>query len=66
MTAPSLPAYPTAHGWRVWCCYCDRWHQHGAQPGHRAAHCFVVSSPYRQTGYILRLAEGPLLRSGMA
>ena len=53
---PVLPAYPTEHGWRVWCRYCHRWHQHGAQPGHRVAHCHVTTSPYRSTGYILKPA----------
>ena len=56
--APVLPAHPTEHGdWRVWCVYCDRWHQHGAVPGHRAAHCHVTTSPYLRTGYVLELAE---------
>lgn len=59
METPTLPAYATLGGsWRVWCRYCSRWHQHGAQPGHRAAHCRVEHSPYRRTGYILRLDEG--------
>ena len=53
---PTLPACPTEHGWRVWCCYCKRWHQHGAQPGHRVAHCHVATSPYKATGYVLELA----------
>jgi hypothetical protein len=57
ISPPVLPAYPTPHGWKVWCNYCRRWHQHGAQPGHRVAHCRVPSSPYRTTGYILKLAE---------
>ena len=55
-TPPTLPAYETVHGWRVWCAYCKRWHYHAGEPGHRAAHCHVATSPYRQTGYILELA----------
>ena len=56
-TAPVLPAYPTSHGLRVWCVHCHRWHQHGQGGGHRVAHCTIVSSPYRLTGYVLALAE---------
>jgi len=51
-------------GWRTWCRYCKVWHHHGAGPGHRVAHCFDhdrggkrIQSPYRQTGYILVLAD---------
>jgi hypothetical protein len=55
---PVLLAYPTERGnWRVWCSHCNRWHLHGAEPGHRAAHCIVPGSPYRPGGYILKLAE---------
>ena len=55
-TPPTLSAYETAHGRRVWCAYCKRWHYHAAEPGHRAAHCHVVTSPYRATGYTLEPA----------
>lgn len=43
----------------VWCQYCLRWHWHGAGnapgdgDGHRSAHCYVQTSPYRQGGYSL-------------
>jgi hypothetical protein len=56
---PVLPALP-AHGGcclRVWCCHCKCWHQHGAGPGHRVAHCHTEASPYHETGYILAPAE---------
>jgi len=56
LDTPVLPTYPTEHGWRVWCCYCRRSHRHGAKAGHRAAHCYVATSPYRHTSYILELA----------
>jgi hypothetical protein len=56
--------------WSFFCPYCQRRHYHGAAPGHRAAHCsprielnaqgdpIITSepSPYKVTGYILRLA----------
>jgi hypothetical protein len=53
--APVLPAYPTAHGWRVWCVHCNRRYQHCPVPGHWAAHCRVATSPYKATGYVLEL-----------
>jgi|KBSMisStaDraftv2_1062788.scaffolds.fasta_scaffold101984_2 hypothetical protein len=36
-----LPAFETAGGsqWAVYCPACRRWHFHGAEPGHRIAHC---------------------------
>ncbi len=39
--------------WKVWCVHCQRWHVHGAGPGHRVAHCHDSRSPYYDTGYIL-------------
>src|SRR5687768_17076675 len=43
LNAPTLSAYELIVGgmkfWRVWCCHCDRWHDHGAGNGHRIAHC---------------------------
>ncbi|MEI6448539.1 MAG: hypothetical protein WCP98_01145 [Actinomycetes bacterium] len=60
---PRLPAYLVNNGTqlRVWCCWCDQWHHHGAGAkddpeypllGSRAAHC-GTASPYRRTGYVL-------------
>jgi hypothetical protein len=42
--------------WRFWCPFCKKWHYHGAEPGHRVAHC-GSDSPFRETGYILRLKK---------
>lgn len=44
-----------------YCQYCGHKHVHGFVPGynnwHRIAHC-TGDSPYRETGYFLRLAKG--------
>lgn len=65
--AARLPAYREQAGeWgrergevdvlRVWCGWCDRWHQHGMPPGHRSAHCNPRDgSPYERLGYELVL-----------
>lgn len=51
--APLLQAELTDGGlWRVWCKYCERYHHHGPQPGHRLAHC-APATPYTVTGYTL-------------
>ena len=49
---------------RVWCPFCARWHCHGWPPGskrraatHRAAHCFSDDSPFKRTGYFIRIAS---------
>ena len=55
---PVLLAYPVlAGGVKVWCPFCQEWHHHGALNGHRVAHCSEESSPFIQTGYILRLVN---------
>lgn len=60
---PVLVAEPTKDGqWRVWCCYCRRYHFHGAVMGHRTAHCSHPdkphnSNPYVSTGYYLVTRE---------
>jgi hypothetical protein len=45
---------------RVWCPVCKRYHLHGIPGGlqeseHRVAHCIDRKSPYRETGYYLKL-----------
>lgn len=52
---PVLPAYVDADCLRVWCIHCRCWHVHGLPAGHRGSHCFKADSPYRQTGYFLRI-----------
>ncbi len=62
-TVPTLWAVPhKPGGFKVWCDYCrtgrsrkrGAWHYHGPPiPGHRAAHCTAVDSPYSETGYYL-------------
>jgi hypothetical protein len=42
----------------VWCKFCGCYHHHGRGEGHRVAHCWTKDSPYKQTGYILRIVEG--------
>lgn len=52
---PELVALPHAPGLvKVWCKYCRRCHYHSPDFGHRVAHCILPSSPYKQTGYIIR------------
>ncbi len=36
-----------------WCNYCDEWHYHGINEGHRLAHCFSERSPFLQNGVVL-------------
>ena len=57
---PVLEAVPVGRGerrrWRVWCVYCEGYHHHAPEAGYRRAHCGGnPSSPYRETGYFLRL-----------
>jgi len=52
---PVLKAYPIIKNLCIiWCRFCRHYHCHGAESGHRAAHC-TVRSPYSVTGYILDL-----------
>jgi len=39
-----------------YCKYCQKIHFHGRKDGHRVAHC-SYPSPYREKGYILKLAS---------
>lgn len=60
---PHLPAFENdtpghAPVVKVWCKYCKQYHIHGGgehAEGHRVAHCWRADSPYKQTGYILRV-----------
>ena len=56
LDAPVLPALAIlcndVSRWLVWCRYCQLWHRHGAQEGHREAHC-TETTPYTATGYNL-------------
>ena len=54
---------------KAWCPYCKRYHQHalpveraaelkpGAVIGHWASHCDSLKSPYRKTGYAIKIQE---------
>jgi hypothetical protein len=65
---PELPAYheswkqsgKTEEAYFVWCGYCLDWHMHGAQDGHKSAHCltdrYPKGTPYKADGYILQYA----------
>jgi len=56
---PVLPAFfrdDGVLGWRVWCDFCDCWHNHGIDAGHRVAHCHDKDSPYQDTGYTLGMS----------
>lgn len=39
----------------VWCPFCQDWHGHGPNDGHRTAHCINPQSPFKETGYRLRV-----------
>jgi hypothetical protein len=54
---PIFKCQPIGSGiWRFWCPYCARYHDHGAEPGHRVAHC-TTESPLKDGGYELLLDE---------
>jgi len=47
---------------KVWCPYCKEYHFHGADPdllagelSHRVAHCWSENSPFKETGYYLKI-----------
>lgn len=40
-------------GWKFYCVFCKRYHNHGSGLGYRMAHCHNDKSPYEETGYIL-------------
>ena len=54
---PVLPARLNENGdVLVWCQYCCKEHIHGKGSntgGHKVAHCYVRTSPYLDTGYII-------------
>ena len=56
---PVLVAVPTEDPKivKVWCIHCKIYHQHNATNGHRVAHCTVPDSPYKTTGYIIKLTD---------
>jgi hypothetical protein len=39
----------------VQCPHCEREHRHGTGAGHRQAHCTRPDSPYRLSGYLLKV-----------
>jgi hypothetical protein len=57
--APAVDATLTTRNgrpsFRFDCPHCRRPHYHGAEEGHRAAHCHDPASPYAETGYVLGL-----------
>lgn len=71
--APVLPGFvekrttgvagPPAMLLRVWCRWCCRFHEHGladGKPGDvtdRSAHCYAPDSPYKATGYQIRITS---------
>jgi hypothetical protein len=46
-----LPALNAGPHWWIYCRHNDRWHSHGAGPGHRVPHCHC---PIHDKGYSLR------------
>ena len=45
--------------YKFYCKYCGEYHNHGAGEGHRVSHC-TQPSPYKNTGYILKLKNKDL------
>lgn len=45
--------------WKAWCPVCVKFHEHGAEPDHRADHC--IEGPFKESRYILKL--DPLMRA---
>ena len=61
--APTLLAEADGNMWRVFCPFCERYHRHSPEPGHRTAHCdFGGNSLFLDTGYNIR--KGPWARKG--
>lgn len=51
---PQLPGFEWGRIWYVPCDHCQRFHEHGAGPGHRVAHCHrPPAGPYEDSGYVL-------------
>jgi hypothetical protein len=57
-TYPLLPGFwDGGTTWLVPCDWCQKFHVHGAGPGHRVAHCErPPNGPYEASGYVLYLA----------
>lgn len=57
--APVVWVVQLPHGrLKFYCDHCRGPHFHGGSEGHRVAHCFNPSSPFKVTGYRLRLEGG--------
>ena len=61
---PTFECVPEGgESWKFLCPYCKdlkgkpQWHIHGAEAGHRAAHCFSTDSPVKNTGYYIVLKK---------
>jgi hypothetical protein len=61
---PTIEVEPAGRTtWRFRCTYCDAYHHHGGPVasdgslGHRVAHCHDKTSPYMETGYMLRVKQ---------
>lgn len=52
---PIVSCYDNGRQYIFYCIYCGENHGHGRGDGHRWAHCSNINSPYKKTGYILRL-----------
>lgn len=64
MFVPTFEAYTVkgSNSVQTWCDYCYKWHLHGKSNGHRGAHCSIPGSPYKETGYHLKIV-GPLTKT---
>lgn len=55
---PILLAFPDRNNnLHAWCPYCVTFHHHGKGEGHRVAHCTNTDSPFKKTGYILKIGS---------
>ena len=55
---PVLTAREVGNRWIVWCSFCEAAHIHSPEAGYRRAPCHKEGSPYKETGYILKLEPG--------
>lgn len=52
---PIISCYINGNQYMFYCPYCGKNHGHGIGDGHVLAHCNNPNSPYKESGYILRL-----------
>jgi hypothetical protein len=54
------PDFPL--GMMFWCPFCQRFHLHGIDKGHRVSHCTNSESPLYKHGYVIKMLPKATLR----